>query len=195
MEDNGKETAFSVLMSVYYKENADYFDLALKSILVDQSITPSEFVLVCDGPLSKELDAVIEKYQNANPQVFQVYRTQENQGLGKALGFGLNYCTNELIARADSDDVCAKNRFEEQLKYMHEHPEVSIVSSYIDEFDTDWTHPNRVKELPLAHEELVEMAKSRNPINHMAVMFRRCDIVEIGSYRHVPYVEFLYMRV
>lgn len=181
-------TNFSVLMSVYAKESAQNFDLSLRSNLVDQTLRPDEFVLVCDGPLTAELEAVIDKYRAAMPDVLKVYR-KENGGLGKALNFGLPKCSYPLVARSDSDDVCAPERFEKQVRFMDEHPEVGIISSHIDEFDTDWTKPQRRKTLPLTHEELYQMAKLRNPLNHMSVMMRRDDVLRIGSYRHIPYVE------
>jgi Glycosyltransferases, probably involved in cell wall biogenesis len=181
-------TKFSVLMSVYFKENPENFDLSLKSNLQDQTLAPNEFVLVCDGELTPELEAVIDKYQKLYPEVLKVYR-KENGGLGKALNYGLPKCSYPLVARSDSDDVCASNRFELQVKFMDEHPEVGIISSYIDEFDTDWNKPNKIKTLPLTHEELYDMAKFRNPLNHMSVMMRRNDIMRIGSYKHIPYVE------
>lgn len=175
-------------MSVYCKEKADYFDLSLKSNLIDQTLKPDEMVLICDGELNPELDAVIDKYQRLLPDVLRVYR-KENGGLGKALNFGLPKCSFPLIARSDSDDICTPDRFEKQVKYFEEHPEVGIISSYIDEFETDWSMPNRTKTLPLAHEALYKMAKFRNPLNHMSVMMRKDGIVRIGSYRHIPYIE------
>ena len=57
---------FSVLMSVYYKENPKNFELALKSILVEQTKTPNEFILVCDGPLSPQLDVVVNRYKKCS---------------------------------------------------------------------------------------------------------------------------------
>lgn len=179
---------FSVLMSVYNKENAEFFDISLDSILVSQTCCPDEFVLVCDGELNLELEAVIEKYEKLCSSVMKVYR-KEHGGLGKALNFGLLKCSNPLVARADSDDVCAPDRFEKQLRYLEEHPEIGIVGSFIGEFDTDWKHPNRTKTLPLSHEELKEMAKLRNPLNHMTVMMRRDEILRIGSYNNIPYTE------
>ena len=179
---------FSVLMSVYYKEKPEFFDLSLKSNLIDQTLTPDEFVLVCDGDLTPDLEEVIEKYKKMCPDVLKVYR-KENGGLGKALNFGLPKCSYPLIARSDSDDVCDNTRFEKQVKYMELHPEVGIISSYIDEFADDWKKPTHVKTLPLTHEELYEMAKFRNPLNHMSVMMRKDDILRIGSYRHIPYIE------
>lgn len=179
---------FSVLMSVYCKERPEFFDLSLESNLVKQTLRPDEFVLVCDGELTPELDAVIEKYQSMFPEVVKVYR-KENGGLGKALNYGLPKCSHSLVARSDSDDICVEDRFEKQVRYMEEHPEVGVVSSYIDEFDTDWTKPNNVKTLPLDHEELYERAKLRNPLNHLSVMMRKEVILGVGSYRHVPYAE------
>jgi len=179
---------FSVLMSVYYKENPTFFDLSLESNLVKQSLQPDEFVLVCDGDLTKELEEVIAKYQKLFPDVLKVCR-KENGGLGKALNFGLPQCSNNLVARSDSDDVCDEHRFEKQVQYMMDHPEVGIISSYIDEFETDWTKPIHKKTLPLNHDELYEMAKFRNPLNHMSVMMRKDLVMNIGSYRHIPYIE------
>lgn len=179
---------FSVLMSVYYKEKPEYFNLALESVISLQSLAPDEFVLVCDGDLTPELEAVIKKYESIYPQILKVYR-KENGGLGKALNFGLPKCSFSLVARADSDDICAPDRFEKQVRYLEEHPEVGIISSFIDEFEEDWTRPTQVKTLPLTHEELYQMAKFRNPLNHMSVMMRKDDVLRIGSYRHIPYIE------
>ena len=53
---------FSVLMSVYYKENPEYLKRALDSIL-NQTITADEIVLIKDGPLTKELDDAIANSQ------------------------------------------------------------------------------------------------------------------------------------
>ena len=53
---------YSVLMPVYHKENPAYFYQAAASMM-NQTIPPDEFVLVCDGPLSEPLDSVIAKKQ------------------------------------------------------------------------------------------------------------------------------------
>ena len=180
---------FSVLMSVYVKEKAEFLDRSLQSNLDDQTRKPDEFVLVCDGPLTEELDSVIAKYEKKYPDIFKLFRTEQNQGLGKALNFGLDKCSYDIVLRSDSDDVCDPERFEIQVGYMERHPQIAVCSSYIDEFDTDWEKPDKKKTLPLTNKELYEMAKFRNPINHMAAAFRKNVIMEIGSYRHIPYVE------
>ena len=51
MNDN----RYSVLLSVYRKEQADYLNQALLS-MVSQTVVPDEIVIVRDGPLTRELD-------------------------------------------------------------------------------------------------------------------------------------------
>lgn len=53
---------YSVLMSVYAKEEPVYLDTAIQSML-DQTVRTDDFVIVCDGPLTAELDAVLERHQ------------------------------------------------------------------------------------------------------------------------------------
>ena len=57
---------FSVLMSVYEKEKPDFLKSAIDSIL-NQSIKPDEIVIVKDGKLTKELDNIINSYDEQNP--------------------------------------------------------------------------------------------------------------------------------
>ena len=59
------ELKYSVLMSVYYKENAEFLKQAIESML-KQTVLPDQIVLVEDGPLNENLDAVIAEYEN-NP--------------------------------------------------------------------------------------------------------------------------------
>lgn len=187
---------FSVLMSVYQKEAPEHFRRALSSNLECQTLPPTEMVLVCDGPLNPELDAVISEFSAKCPQL-KVCRLAENGGLGKALNFGLSQCSHSLVARSDSDDVCTPERFAVQVAYLEQHPDISVVSSAIDEFDEDPERPLRQKLMPEGGEALLRYAKTRNPINHMAVMFRKEDVEKAGSYQHLPYQEdyFLWVRM
>ena len=72
---------YSVLMSVYHKENPEYLRAAIDSILC-QTVKPAQVVLVCDGPLTPELDDIINGFGNK----LEVLRLDENMGLGKAKG-------------------------------------------------------------------------------------------------------------
>ena len=187
---------FSVLMAVYYKETPVFLDLALDSILYKQTLPPNELVLICDGPLTQELDSVVGRYEKLFPYIVKVYRLKKNSGLGNALSFGLTKCTYSLVARADSDDVCVSTRFEKQIQYLKEHPNVDILGTFINEFDSDYNEPINKKELPTTHDKICEIATFRNPINHMTVMFKKEIILNCGSYQHLLYLEdyFLWVR-
>ena len=104
------ENNYSILMSVYAKDNPDYLKLAIDSML-NQTIKSNDFVIVEDGPLTTELDAVINEYSSKNKEI-NVVKIEHNSGLGKALDFGLNYCKNELVARMDADDISLPTRCE-----------------------------------------------------------------------------------
>ena len=105
---------YSVLMPVYRKENPFYFYRAALSMM-KQSVSPDEFVLVCDGPLTEELDAVIRKLEETWSEQVKIVRLPENRGIGPALAAGVESCRNNLIARMDSDDIACPERCEKQL--------------------------------------------------------------------------------
>ena len=121
---------YSVLMSVYHKEKAEFLREALDSIW-NQTVQTNDFVLICDGPLNEELDSVIEEHVKAHPDVLHVTRLEKNGGLANALNIGIKLCKNELVARMDSDDISYPDRCERQLKIFESRDDVDLVSGTI----------------------------------------------------------------
>ncbi len=152
-------------------------------------------MLVCDGPLTEELDRVIAEYESNYPDIFEVHRLPENGGLGAALAFGLPFCRHELVARADSDDISLPHRFERQIPFMEEHPELSAIGSLMLEFDQEEEETGRIKPMPATYEEILSYTKRRCPLNHPTVVFRKSDVEEVGSYINVTYTEDYYLWV
>lgn len=179
---------FTVLMSVYYKEKAEYLQLALESI-INQTVKPNEIVLVQDGKLTEELQAVITKYQQNYPDIFKTYALQQNQGLGKALNFGMQKCINELIARMDTDDIVEPNRFKLQIKEFAQDKELMLCGGQIAEFADNPREITGHRNVPLKHNEILNFAKKRNPFNHMTVMFKKQAVQSVGGYMDMPYFE------
>ena len=124
---------YSVLMSVYHKEKAEYLEIAIESML-NQTVPPEQFVIVEDGPLTDELEQVVLKYEIEKPDLFTVVRLDKNRGLGLALDEGMKYCRNELIARMDSDDISLPERCEKELAVFKTYPDMDIISGAINEF-------------------------------------------------------------
>ncbi len=178
---------FSVLISVYYKENPEFFKQSLDSIFT-QTLTPDEVVLVEDGDLTNELYVVIDTYCAKYPEL-KIVKLEKNSGLGVALNEGLKYCSYDLVARMDTDDISSKDRFEKQIKYFNEHPEIALLSGYIEEFDNVPTESVSVRRVPCEYLQIKSFLKKRNAFNHMAVMFRKNAVMDSGGYQHVPYLE------
>lgn len=179
---------FSVLMSVYSRETAEFFDVSLHSILLEQTLLPSEIVLVADGPLTDELYHVVDKYRLLFSN-FKFIELPENVGLGNALNEGLKYCSNEWVARMDSDDVSMPNRFEVQIQYIQNHPNVDVVGAWVSEFEHDVVNVLSIKKVPVDYESIISYSRTRNPINHPVVMFRKSAVLSAGGYEHCPYFE------
>lgn len=172
---------YSVLMSVYYKEEPGYLKESIDSML-SQTLLPEQIVIVKDGRLTENLDTVIQSYWVSNPDLFTIIPLKENIGLGKALDKGLRYCRNELVARMDTDDISLPERCERQIERFLEDPNLSIVGTMIDEF---YDNPNNIvssRKVPTGHEDIVKFMRKRSPFNHPAVMFKKSEVVRCGGY-------------
>ncbi len=191
---------YSVLMSVYHNEKADHLRASMNSMW-NQSIPTNDFVLVCDGPLNSELDAVIDRMQTKHPKTLHVVRLEKNLGLGSALSRGVLECKNEIIARMDSDDISRPERCEKELRVLIERPDVSVVGGIIEEFtefDEETSTPSSVnaqRNVPESADEIRLFAKKRNPFNHPSVMFRKSAVLKAGNYQDVRYLQDYYLWV
>lgn len=169
---------FSVLMSVYHAEKPEFLRQALQS-LADQTVKASEIVLVEDGPIPMSLSAVIDEFRALLPLVSVKLKT--NQGLAVALNEGLKHCRYDLVARMDSDDISLPQRFERQLRFMTDNPDIAASSAAVDEFDeTGTVFSCRI--LPLTHDQLVRFAKTRSPLSHAVAIFRKTAVDAVGGY-------------
>lgn len=185
---------YSVLMSVYYKENSEYLKQAIESIQA-QTFPTDDFVLVCDGPLNQELDSVIKKKQQEMKNILNVVRLKKNAGLGNALNKGIQQCKNELVARMDSDDISYPDRCEKQLMVFNTYPEISVCSGIVEEFATNPKVVESRRVPPETQEEIREFAKVRNPFNHPCVMYKKPDVEAVGSYKDFYLLEDYYLWV
>lgn len=182
---------FSLLISVYKNEKAVFFKECFDSIY-NQTVLPTEIILVEDGPLTKELyDAIDVQCRRFNNIKRVPLKT--NCGLGVALRKGMEYCSYDIIARMDTDDICVSKRFEKQLSYMCAHPETDVVSSWIQEFNNTPDNVISVRRLPEYNKDIYEFGKIRNPVNHPTVMFRKKSVEECGGYLPFPQFEDYYL--
>ena len=173
---------YSVLMSVYYKENAKWFEESIQSMFM-QTIQPKEFVLVEDGKLTEELENVVKKYKKKYPKIMKVVKLDENVGLGPALQRGVKECSCEYIARMDSDDYSVPNRIEKEFEIFEKDSTIGMVGSNVSEFIDNIQNVICNVVLPEKNEDIIKFSKKRNPFRHPSIMFKKSEVIKAGNYR------------
>lgn len=176
--------AYSVLMSLYIKENPDFLRASIES-MVKQTVVPSEIVIVKDGPLIEEQERVLREYQLKFPNLFKIVESETNIGLGLALNLGLRHCKNELVARMDTDDISLPERCEKQLRAFENDDDLVIVGTMVDEFYDDPKKIVSSRIVPTNHDAIYNFAKRRSPFNHPTVMYKRSKVLECGGYANL----------
>lgn len=183
---------YSVLMSVYYKENPLFLKQSLDSMIF-QSVSPDEIVLICDGDLTDELNNILLDYQKKYTNLFNIIRLEKNSGLGYALKLGVENCKNEYIARMDTDDISKKDRCEKELNVLEKNPQVGIVGSNIEEINNGKTELK--KKVPENHIRIKKFMKRRNPFNHSSVMYKKSEVLKAGNYKEARFIQDYFLWV
>ena len=166
----------SVLMSVYNSEL--YLAEAIESIL-SQSFTDFEFIIVDDGS-TDESNKIIQDYAGADKRIRHV-TLSENHGLAGALNHGLSLANGTYIARMDSDDISLPTRFQQQIAFIDNNPEVGVLGSRMQVVNKD-------KQLlfdydvPLAHSLIVWNLFFGRTFAHPSVMMRRDVLQSVNGY-------------
>ena len=179
--DGSEHMKFSVLMSIYHKEDVAYFHEAMESIWSNQTTKPSEIVLVKDGPLTPGLDKAIQLWESKLASILKIVQLDKNVGLGAALNEGLLHCSYELVARMDTDDISYPSRFEKQLALMVNRSDIAVSSGWIEEID-EAEKVFSIRKLPENPSDLLRFARKRSPIAHPVAIFRKSAILEVGGY-------------
>lgn len=152
----------SVLMPVYNTEES-FLREAIESIL-NQTFKDFEFLIINDGS-TNNAEEIILSY---NDERIKYIKNECNIGLIKTLNKGLELAQGEYIARMDSDDISLSERFEKQVKFLDENPEIGVLGTWFNCFPK-----NRIVETAIDSENIKEkMLVSSNEIGHPTVMIR-----------------------
>ncbi len=155
MEDYG---LISVIMSVY--NCADTLCEAIDSILA-QTYTNWEFV-ICDDCSTDNTFEICQAYAKKYPDKFVLVQNDVNRKLAYSLNHCLEHASGKFVARMDGDDRSHPDRFEKQVKYLMEHPDMDLVGCAAQKFNENGLHdiyymeehPNRYslyRKLPFGH--------------------------------------------
>lgn len=186
--DNSHSVPLSVLMSVYIRESPKSLSECFDSLLC-QTVQAEEWVLVEDGPLTDELHEVVSLYSSKYPGLIKLVPLEKNVGLGEALRIGVSECSNDLIARMDTDDISVPNRFEIQWRMFKDNPELDICGSHVREFEGNIDNVVCARKVPITDAEIKRYQKRRDAFNHPTVMYKKEAVLRAGNYRNAPLME------
>ena len=172
---------FSVLIPISNKEKPEYVKEAIESVIY-QTQEPNQIVVVKDGELSKKLNEIIETFKKQYPEMIDILELNKQSSLGMVLNEGIKVCKTTYIARMDSDDIARKDRFEKQLEYIQEHPDIDVLGGYIAEYDENMEEVTSLRKVPLTQKEIYERITRQNPFNHSTVILKKESMLEIGGY-------------
>ena len=148
--------------------------------LMRELIDGDQLLIVQDGPVKSDMENYIKEICfNGLDWV----KLPKNLGLSEALNHGLKYIRHEIVARVDADDICLEGRFKQQIKAMELH-KVDICSDFVVETG-EYLDKNVIKRVPEHNFEIKKYMVFRNPINHMAVMYRKSCILNVGGYPNI----------
>jgi glycosyltransferase involved in cell wall biosynthesis len=82
--------------------------------------------------------------------------------LGGSLAQMVEVCETELCARIDADDVNLPSRLERQLEFLSNHPEISVLGSWMYFIDEHGLQKEDLYTIPLNHDDIVHEMLTRN---------------------------------
>jgi len=190
---------FSILISCYINDDPNELNKSLNSI-ANQTISPQQIVLVCDGPLEESQYRVINNFEKKAIDLnikTDIIKLDKNYGLGSALAKGSLYCIGSHIVRMDSDDICDHKRLEMLQTELIDNSSIDILGSYIEEFQDEIGDLKRIRKVPLTHKKILYRSKFMNPMNHVTACIRREVLQTHGNYEHMLWHEdyFLWLKL
>ena len=170
----------AVILPAYNAEN--FIAECLESLL---NQTFSDFCILAVNDASTDNTGNILEDYAAKDTRLRVYHLPQNQGEPAVMQFAmdiLNYMNVEYVARMDADDICVPHRFEKQVQYLDEHPEIDILGSNALLFNDGQTDKaTKVSTLPLLDKDIkAYFSLARDNIINPSTMWRHSSIKPLG---------------
>jgi glycosyltransferase involved in cell wall biosynthesis len=112
----------SVILSAYNSQKT--ISEAIESIL-QQTVEDFELILIDDGS-TDTTSSILQEFASKDDRI-KIITNEKNIGLTRSLNKGLQIARGEFIARMDADDISLPDRFEKQIRFFNEHPEINLL--------------------------------------------------------------------
>ena len=164
----------SVIMGIYNCEAT--LPQAIDSILA-QTYTNWELVMCEDGSTDGTY-SVAKRYADQYPQKMVLLKNERNMKLSYTLNRCLQAASGELVARMDGDDLSHPERFQRQVDFLMEHPDIQLVGTGMRRFDEDGYHDVMH---PLMNPDSKALLRS-TPFFHATIMTYKSVYDALGGY-------------
>jgi len=168
----------SVLMCVYNAEK--HVNDTIVSIL-NQTYINFEYIIINDCSTDSTL-SLIKKMSDSDSRI-RLINNPMNVGLTKSLNFGIYEAKGKYIARMDVDDISTKNRFEVQIKFLEENPDIAVCGSHVITEKTGYND----KYIPYTPEDIKATLFFMNALTHPSVMMKSSVIIEENNFYNEKY--------
>lgn len=164
----------SIIMATYNCEKT--LQASLESI-IKQTYTDWEFI-ICDDCSTDGTFLILQEYQKKYPDKFVILKNKVNSKLSYSLNRCLKVAKGTLIARMDADDESLPERLKQQVDFLEQHLEYSVVGTAMTPFDENGKKPTRyAKKIPTARDML-----NRSPFFHATILMRKEAYERVGGY-------------
>ncbi len=164
----------SVIMAVYNCENT--VSAAIESI-INQSYQDFQLI-ICNDCSTDRTAEIVKEYSLSFPEKIVFIENDKNLLLPSSLNHCLKYAKGKYIARMDGDDYSYPDRFEQQVEYLREHPNVDLVGTAMEIFDGE----NIIGKVIKKDSPVKEDAILTNPFSHGTIMTYKYVYDELNGY-------------
>ena len=166
----------SVISGAYNVGKCFAFEKSISSVL-SQTFSDFEFIICDDGSSDNTWD-LLSDYAKKDSRI-KLLKNEKNIGLAATLNRCISESSGEFIARHDCDDYNDIRRFELQLKYFDENPDVSVLGTAIYLFDENGIFDTDIQPQSVSDKDFL----FTSPYKHGSVMFRRDALMKANCYR------------
>lgn len=164
----------SIIMGVYNCE--DTLGEAIESLL-SQTYTDWELI-VCDDCSTDSTYAILQDYKRKDPNRIILLKNKKNSKLAYTLNKCLEKATGHYVARMDGDDVSSSDRFEKQVNFLQNNPNIDLVGTAMQRFNKDGLADIVV---PIQKPDKFSL-KNEVPFNHATIMTYKYVYEQLNGY-------------
>ena len=136
-------------------------------------------LIMCDDCSTDNTFAIAKEYQEKYPDKIILIQNETNSRLAYSLNHCLKYATGKYVARMDGDDISVPERFEKQVEFLKENPEIDLVGTSMQRFSDE----NGMADIDYSAENPdYYTLKNRVPYHHATIMTYKSVYDNLNGY-------------